>query len=148
MPRPLPIAALVIAAALIWTSEVAGQDWRPPSREMPVMPQMAELSGDWMSGRSAWFGGLSSVSGVDAAGLRPVGEARRGSAQAQVVRFNNGPLPVVVWADRNGDSRADMIEIYRGGGMVIQLIDADYDGRANVLRIYDTGGSLLREERL
>ncbi|HEX6070682.1 MAG TPA: hypothetical protein VFZ18_12680, partial [Longimicrobiaceae bacterium] len=66
----------------------------------------------------------------------------------QVVRFTSGPLPVVIWSDRNGDDRADIIEIFRSGGVIIQLIDADYDGRANVLRTYDSDGELVRQERL
>ena len=70
------------------------------------------------------------------------------SDQLQLARFTSGPLPVVVWSDRNGDGRADVVEIYRGGGVVVQLIDADYDGTANVLRIYDGSGKLLRQERM
>jgi hypothetical protein len=66
----------------------------------------------------------------------------------QVVRFTNGPLPVVVWSDRNGDGRADMIDIYRRGGVIIQVIDPDYNGSADVMRIYNPDGSLLRQDNL
>jgi hypothetical protein len=124
------------------------QEWRPPSRQMPQMPQVAELSGDWLSPRAAWFGGVRAIAGVEPSQLRSVGEARRGSTQAQVVRFNSGPIPVVVWQDRNGDGVADMIEIFRGGVVVLQVIDADYDGMANVVRSYDANGVLSREDRL
>jgi hypothetical protein len=144
------LCALVggLLLCVIAATPADGQDWRPPTREMPAMPMMAELAGDWLSPRAAWFGGIQATAGVSPAQLRPVGEARRGTAQAQVVRFNSGPMPAVAWQDRNGSGRADMIEIYRGGGVIIQVIDADYDGFANVMRTYDSSGALLREERL
>ena len=123
-------------------------DWRPPGRAMPSMPAVGGMDAGWMGAQGGWFSGIEAVSGVRAADLRGVGEPRPGSDVAQIARFNNGPLPVVVWSDRNGDGRADLIEIFRQGGVIIQVIDADYDGSANVLRVYDVSGKLLREERL
>lgn len=140
----LAIVALVFAAPGVGSA----QEWRPATRQMPEMPEMTELSGDWLSSRSAWFSGVAQVSGVQPASLRAIGEPRRGSRVTQVVRFNNGPIPVVVWQDRNGDGRADIIEIYRSGGVVVQVIDADYDGQANALRTYDASGRLTGETRL
>lgn len=110
------------------------------------MPGVQELSGDWIASQSAWTAGVQAVASVSPSQLRPVAEGR--GARAQVVRFNDGPMPVMVWQDRDGDGRADIVEIYRGGGVIVQIVDADYDGQANVLRRYDSGGSLLREERL
>jgi hypothetical protein len=115
---------------------------------MPQMPQVADLSDEWMTQRSGWFAGAAPMAGVQPSALRISGEARRGSQAAQVVRASAGPLPVVVWQDRNGDNRADMIEIYKAGGVVLQMIDADYDGSANVVRVYDARGNLVREDRL
>jgi hypothetical protein len=143
----------IVVVALLLTSAcgatvLEGQDWRPPTRQMPLMPAMGELTGDWLAPRAAWFTGLGPIAGVEASALRARGEARRGTAQAQVVSFSDGPLPVVVWQDRNGDGRADLLEIYRGSGVIVQLIDADYDGQANVLRVYAADGTLIREERL
>lgn len=140
------VIALLIGPVL--AAPAQAQDWRPSWRAMPAMPSMGDLEGDWLGPRSTWFSGTSAVSGIEPSTLAPVGQARRGSAQAQVVHFNNGPLPVVVWQDRNADGTADIVEIYRQGGVIVQVIDADYDGQANVLRVYDAGGTLNREERL
>jgi hypothetical protein len=143
---------LVLAPLLTMTGagELSAQtpNWRPPSTEMPMMPRAAELQNDWMSANAAWFSGVEAVSGVAPERLRAGGDRRRGSEHLQIVRFGMGPLPVVIWSDRNGDDRADMIEIFRSGGVIIQLIDADYSGRANVLRVYDESGALVREDRL
>lgn len=122
--------------------------WTPPSREMPQMPRMADLQGDWLSSVLAWFRGTEQVTGAAPAGLRAAGEARPGSERAQIVRFTSGPRPVAVWTDRNGDGRLDMLELYRSGTVVVQLIDADFDGNANVVRILDASGALIREERM
>jgi hypothetical protein len=137
-------AALLLMAA----NEAEGQQWRPSSTEMPAMPRMSDLSGDWLGPNAAWFSGVAAISGVEPSQLRAAGEPRRGASDTQVVRFNNGPVPVVIWQDRNADGRADIIEIYRSGGVIVQVIDADYDGRANVVRTYDAGGRLAGEERL
>lgn len=139
-----------VAVLLSLTSVDTGhaQDWRPPSRDMPPMPQLAELTPSWMSARSDWFGGAATLSGIAASDLSVAGEPRPGSHQAQVVRVSNGPLPVVVWQDRNGDSRVDLIEIFRNGAVVLQVIDAEYDGQANVLRRYNDSGALLQEDRI
>jgi hypothetical protein len=145
--RSLPLLAAVVLH-LVLTSAAGAQEWRPPSREMPTMPEVSELTGNWMAGRAEWFSGIRTVSGIDPSELRPAAEGRRGSRQAQIVRFNSGPVPVVVWQDRNGDGRADLIEIYRGAGVIIQLVDATYNGQADVIRIYSPDGSLSREERL
>jgi len=142
------ICMIVGAMAVLSAAHADAQEWQPPARQMPSMPEMAELSGDWLGPRAAWFSGIAALAGVEPTQLRAVGEARRGGTDTQVVRFVNGPVPVVVWQDRNGDSRADLIEIYRSGNVIVQVIDADYDGQANVVRIYDAGGSLAREERL
>jgi hypothetical protein len=141
---------LALGVVGFWSAPapLAAQSWTPPTLDMPVMPEIAELSGNWLDPRAPWFDGVSGISGVEPRELGAVGEPRPGSSQAQVVRFSSGPLPVVVWSDRNGDTRADMVEIYKTGNIIIQVIDADYDGRANVLRVYDAAGTLLSEERL
>lgn len=146
MPRSIFgfIAAFLLALAS--APDADAQEWRPPSRTMPMMPAAADLSPRWLASTD-WFRGVAEVSGVVAADLRVAGEGR-GSESAQVVRVTSGPVPVVVWQDRNADGRADLIEIFRGGGVMIQVIDADYDGQANVLRRYDQAGTLSNEERL
>lgn len=144
-------AVLFTGALLLTTASGAfaqGPDWRPPSRQMPPMPTHADLGGDWLSSRSNWFQGLDNVAGVAASGLRAAGEPTSGTGAIQIARFMHGPIPAVIWSDRNGDARADMIEIYRSGGVIVQLIDVDYDGAANVLRVYDASGALLREEKM
>ena len=139
----LALSFLILAPLAL---QAQGTDWAPPTREMPMMPRVSELEGDWLSSRAAWFRGVENVSGVAASGLRASGDGRGGAnSPAQMVRFTNGPLPVVVWSDRNGDARCDMMEIFRSGGIIIQLIDADFDGAANVVRVYDTEGKLLRQ---
>lgn len=145
MRRLIFVFLLMLCAPAVGSAQGS---WRPPSSEMPLMPRAAEIRGDWLGPRAAWFQGLDGVAGVAASGLRASGDARSGSEHVQVVRFTSGPLPVVIWSDRNGDDRADIIEIFRSGGVIIQLIDADYDGRANVLRTYDSDGELARQERL
>ncbi len=150
MFRSLRVLALSGSLLLLGAAGALAQepDWRPPSPQMPQMPSETDLGGDWLSAHATWFEGVDRAAGVAVSGLRPVGETRRGSATMQVARFMNGPIPAVVWSDRNDDGRADMIEILRSGGVIIQLIDADYDGAANVLRLYDASGKLLREERM
>jgi hypothetical protein len=150
MPRIPLLAALALALSLLVAPRAeaqSGTDWRPPSRAMPMMPRMAELQGDWRGAHTGWFDGTDQISGIAVAQLRAMGEKGAGD-HAQVVRFSGGPIPAIVWSDRNGDNRADMIEIFRTGGVIIQVIDADFDGQANVLRVYDASGRLLREERL
>jgi hypothetical protein len=142
------LLGLTLLGALPRAASAQTADWRPPSRAMPTMPRAAELQGDWLSARSAWFQGVDGVTGVPVAQLRASGEPRGGSGFVQLVRFTSGPIPVVVWSDRNGDSRCDMIELLRRGGVIIQLIDADYDGVANVLRVYDARGELVRQDRM
>ena len=122
----------------------SAQEWAPPGRDMPSMPRQADLQGDWLSARSAWFRGVDGIAGIAASGLRANGQAGA-NGFTQMVRFSNGPVPVVVWSDRDGDGRCDMIEIFRNGSVIYQLIDADYDGTANVLRVYDADGKLLRQ---
>ncbi len=152
MLRRLTLALLPVLAAFALAAEAHGQaavpSWSPPTREMPAMPLMAELQGDWLSPVAVWFAGVEELSGVSTARLRAAGEAGAGSDRAQFVRFTSGPVPVAAWSDRNGDGRLDMLELYRNGVMVIQVIDADYDGRANVMRVHDASGALVREERL
>jgi hypothetical protein len=142
------LLALPLVALVPVTAAAQGVDWRPPSAEMPMMPRAADLRNDWVAANSAWFAGVEAVSGVATSRLRASGDRRGGSDHVQIARFGQGPVPVVVWSDRNGDDRADMIEIFRSGGVIVQLIDANYNGRANVLRIYDEGGALVREERI
>lgn len=143
---------ILLFASVLTLSAIAApahaQEWRPSWRDMPQMPAMGELAGDWLGPRATWFDGTSRISGVQPSTLSAVGQARGDSDKAQVVHFNSGPVPAVVWQDRNGDGRADIVEIYRTGGVIVQVIDAEYDGRANVLRIYDPAGSLTREEKL
>jgi len=142
----LTFVLLLAPLSVPMVAHAQGPSWKVPSREMPMMPRKAELSGDWLSPRRAWFQGVEALSGAAPASLRATGEARPGSQYVQMARFTNGPLPVVVWSDRNGDGRADMVEIYKGGGVIIQVIDADFNGSANVMRVYDAGGKLLRQE--
>lgn len=144
----LSASALLALTAPPVQAQSAGPQWRPPTRSMPMMPRIVELDGDWLAPRSSWFDGVDGISGVQPAMLRGAGEARAGSEYTQIARFSSGPVPAVVWSDRNGDHRADLIEIFRQGGVIIQLIDADYDGNANVVRVYDSSGALLREDRL
>lgn len=143
MRRVLTLLLLLMAAPVA----LAAQDWRPPSPQMPMMPSVSEIRGDWLGPRADWFRGVEGVAGVGASSLRASGDPGPGD-HVQIARFNSGPLPVVVWSDRNGDGRADVIEIYRSGGVIVQLIDADYDGRANVIRRYDESGTLLGQDRL
>lgn len=147
MSRFLPMALLWLG---VFTLPAAAQEnqWRPPGRLMPAMPELAELSASgWMSSRAEWFSGLERSAGVGAAGLRAVGEPRTGGT-ARVVRYLAGPLPVVVWTDRDEDGDADLIQIYHSGSVVVHLVDPDYDGDADVLRRYDLSGRLISEERL
>jgi hypothetical protein len=130
------LAVLALGAAPLR----AGQEWNPPSRDMPPMPAQAELDGAWQGSLGGWFAGL----GVTVQSLRAHGEG--GGARFRFVRFTDQMRPVETWSDRNGDGRADLIEVYRDGARAYQLVDADYDGRANSLRVY-AGGSLSREER-
>ena len=145
MSRLLLLVSLLLLAPVAASAQA---DWRPPSARMPAMPTAAEIRDDWLGSRADWFRGLDGVAGVSASGLRASGEPRAGSDQVQIARFTSGPLPVVIWSDRNGDGRADIIEIFRSGGVIIQLIDADYDGSANVIRTYDADGELLRQDRM
>src|ERR1700741_723250 len=139
------LVAAAAAAALflvLATRRAQAQEWNPPSRQMPDMPDSGELEGGWRGSAGAWLSGTGGqLDQLRAAG----GGGRRGRAPPG--RFLGGTRPVSVWTDRNGDGKADMIEVYRGGALAYQLIDADYDGTANVLRVYN-GGSLVREERL
>ncbi len=146
----LAISSVVLLSLLSSPEAVAqaGGEWTPPSQQMPMMPTTAELGGDWLGPRAGWFRGVQGAAGVSPASLRASGDAARGSDRAQIARFSDGPIPVVLWSDRNSDNRADIIEIFRRGGVVVQLIDPDYDGNANVIRYYDGSGDLLREVRL
>lgn len=146
MIRYLPVAVIAIALSAAPLSAQQGA-WRPPTRQMPSMPAASDLEGDWLGPRASWFAGLEAEGGVAPADLQAVGEPRDAPA-VRLVRFQAGPVPVVVWSDRDGDGDADLIEIYRRGGVIIQLIDADYDGNANVIRRYDASGALISEERL
>lgn len=123
-------------------------EWSPPSTQMPAMPSMADLQGDWQSSLGGWFRGVDDVSGVSLAQMRATGETTPGSARAKFIRFSAGPRSAAVWSDRNGDGKCDMLELFRSGAVVVQLLDPDYDGRANVLRLYDASGALARETRL
>lgn len=144
-------AALAAASVLVLGArrvEAQAADWAPPSRQMPAMPQMSALEGDWQAALESWFRGVEGVSGVAPGQLRPRAETTAGSAQAKLVRFTAGMRPVVVWSDRNGDGRCDMLEIYRSGTVAVQMLDPDYDGLANVVRLYDASGALAKETRL
>jgi hypothetical protein len=144
-PRMLLPLVLLLLAPCIAGAQVP--DWRPPSVDMPMMPTAAELQGDWRTPNAVWFRGVDAVSGAAVSSLRATGEAPAGG-RAQIVRYTNGPVPAVVWSDRNGDGRADMIEIFRSGGVIIQVIDANFNGRANVIRVYDSEGKLLSQNPL
>lgn len=138
-------AAAVLALPYIGTAQT---DWRPPTPQMPEMPRIAELRGNWMSPRAIWFQGVDRVSGVAPGELRASGEPGSGTGSLHIARFSAGPVPVVVWSDRNGDARCDLIEIFRDGGVVVQVIDPDYDGTAEFIRLYDTSGALVRQDRM
>lgn len=148
MKRTLSALVVLVIGTFAGAQRADAQEWRPPSRSMPAMPRASEVSAGWMSSNNAWFASAARSVGVDAASLRVAGEGRQSGGQVQVVRATSGPLPVVIWQDRNGDARADLIEVFRNGSVVIQLIDADYDGTANVLRVYDATGKLVSENRL
>ena len=148
MTRILSALVVLVIGTMVAARSADAQEWRPPSQSMPAMPRAAELSAGWMSSNNAWFGSAARAAGVEASSLRVAGEGRQSGGQVQVVRATSGPLPVVVWQDRNGDARADLIEIFRSGSVIIQLVDADYDGTANVLRVYDATGKLVSEDRL
>ncbi|HET7322200.1 MAG TPA: hypothetical protein VFI96_06870 [Longimicrobiaceae bacterium] len=150
MTHPYRVALFALALVLVTPQLAHAQaaDWRPPTRQMPAMPQVNDLRGNWLSPRADWFRGVEGVSGVAPSSLRASGEPRSGSSVLELVRFSDGPVPVVVWSDRNGDGRADMIEIYRSGGVAVQLLDADYDGSSDALRYYKSDGSLLRQDHM
>lgn len=148
MTRTLSVLLVLMVGTVVMARTADAQEWRPPSRSMPAMPHASEVSASWMSSNNSWFGSAARTAGVEAGSLKVSGEGRQSGGQVQVVRATSGPLPVVVWQDRNGDARADLIEIFRSGGVIIQLIDADYDGTANVLRVYDPAGKLVSEDRL
>jgi hypothetical protein len=147
MFRSLALSALVLVGTWIGAPAADAQAWNPGSRDMPLMPTQAELSGDWLTSRAHWFNGIQETAGVSAGELRATGEGRSASNRTQVVRFVHGTRPAMTWSDRNGDGRADMIEVYQNGAVVYQLIDADYNGRANVLRTYNSQGTLVSETR-
>lgn len=148
MPRIAFLAAAGLVVLLALPDRGSAQEWSPPSREMPVMPQSTELNAEWLSAQAGWFSPVPNLSGVAMSDLSVSGSGRSSGGQVQVARVTSGPLPIVVWQDRNGDSRTDLIEIYRNGSVVLQVIDADYDGQVNVLRRYDASGALIREDRL
>lgn len=142
-PLVLLLGASLLGAAL--PARAQSPDWRPPSRSMPAMPQMAELQRDWRSAVGPWLNGVTRVSGVSAGEVRAEGETTPGSDRARFVRFLRGHFPLGSWQDRNGDGRADMIELFRDGARAVQVVDADYDGTINKLRLYDASGALIRE---
>jgi len=142
MNRVHTAGSLLVLAALVGAAPLrAGQEWSPPSRQMPQMPAAAELAGGWRGSLGSWFAGL----GVSVAGVRAEGDG--GGARPRFVRFTADMRPVEQWSDRNGDGRADLVEVYRNGALAYRLVDADYDGTANSLRAYDASGSVSREER-
>jgi hypothetical protein len=142
MNRVHTAGSLLVLAALVGAAPLrAGQEWSPPSRQMPQMPATADLAGGWRGSLGSWFGGL----GVSVAGVRAEGDG--GGARPRFVRFTADMRPVEQWSDRNGDGRADLVEVYRNGALAYRLVDADYDGTANSLRAYDASGAVSREER-
>lgn len=138
-----PVGGLLLLTALTLGAAPphARQEWAPPSRQMPQMPAMAELSGAWRGTLAGWFGGL----GVSLGDVTAQGEG--GGVRPRFVRFTADMRPVEAWTDRNGDGRADMVEVYRDGALLARLVDTDYDGGANSLRRYDSSGAVTREER-
>jgi hypothetical protein len=129
-------------------AQVPAAEWSPPGRDMPAMPTIAELQGNWQGAVGGWFRGVEQVSGIAAGDVRATGETTPGSARAKFIRFSAGPRTVAVWTDRNGDGRADMVELFRSGASVVQVVDADYNGTADVVRLYDAAGRLAKENRL
>jgi len=137
-----PAGSLLLLTALLGAAPAfRGQEWSPPSHQMPQMPTAAELGGGWRGSLGAWFGGL----GVSVADVAAHGEGA--GPRPRFVRFTTDMRPVQSWSDRNGDGRADMVEVYRDGALMARLVDADYDGTANSLRRYDASGAVTREER-
>ena len=151
MLRFLFPALLVGTLLLVLPTEAASQsrpEWDPPAREMPTMPLMAELAGDWRSTLQLWFRGVDRVSGVALAEITAAGEPGPARDRAHLVRFSGELIPVALWTDRNGDGRLDMLELFRDGAVAIQLVDANYDGAADVLRVLDPSGALLSQRRM
>lgn len=122
-------------------------DWSPPSAQMPAMPTVDDLRGDWRAALADWFGGVDRVAGISTGNLQAEGEGAGMGGEYEFVRFSSGHLPVMAWSDRSGNGRADLVEIFRNGRVVIQVIDAGYDGRADTVRYYDAGGELIDERR-
>jgi hypothetical protein len=141
MKRVQAAGGLLVLAALVGAAPYPGQEWSPPSRQMPQMPASSDLAGGWRGSLGGWFNGL----GVSIAAVRAEGDG--GGARPRFVRFTANMRPVEQWSDRNGDGRADMVEVYRNGALAFRLVDADYDGTANSFRSYDTSGTVSREER-
>ncbi|HEX2187470.1 MAG TPA: hypothetical protein VHG51_01170 [Longimicrobiaceae bacterium] len=137
---------LLGAGVLAAPAALHAQNWSPPSRQMPAMPERAGMQGGGASAAGPWLGSMAGAAGVGAGDVRAAGEG--GGARAKFVRFTSGVFPVATWTDRNGDGKCDMVEVFRDGNRIYQLVDADFDGAANVLRVYDNSGELLREERL
>ncbi len=141
--------SMIMASALLGIgTPAAAQGWSLPTREMPMMPAMAELPGSWQGSAGAWAGAAARLAGVSAGAIRGAGEAASGSERAAFVRFTSDARPVATWTDRNGDGRADMLELFRGGIIAVQVVDADYDGRADAIRHFDASGKPLRTEEV
>ena len=64
---------LLLLMAVPAAARAQGPSWKPPSREMPMMPRQAELRGDWLGPRSAWFQGVEAISGAAPGSLRATG---------------------------------------------------------------------------
>lgn len=145
----IALGALLVIPGTTHAQSSPAQSWRPPAREMPMMPSTGDLQGDPRSGPLApWLRGIDEVAGIDAASLRASGEAGPRGGRTRFVRITSGARPVATFSDRNGDGRADMIELFRGSIVVLQLIDADFDGRADAVRYLDEKGTLVREDRM
>jgi hypothetical protein len=141
-------ATVLLFGAGTARAQAPAVSWTPPGRDMPAMPTIAELQGNWQGAVGGWFRGVEQVSGIPMANVRATGETTAGSARAKFIRFSAGARTVAVWTDRNGDGRADMVELYRDGAEVVQVVDADYNGSADVVRLYDASGKLAREDRM
>ena len=148
MKYKMRFAAVLCVALVAVATHGNAQDWTPPTRQMPMMPRMAEIPSGWQAGAGPWAASAQGLSGVSVAQMRAVGDAAAQGDRAGFVRFTGEARPVATWTDRNGDGRADMVELFRNGVLAVQVIDADYSGTINAVRHFDGSGKPTRTDTL